>query len=167
MNDKNEEIEIIYKSNGYGGIKLFGSNFVVNNKYKCKIIYNNYESELKEYLDCIKGEIKIKLKGINNITNMSYMFSGCNSLSSLSDISKVNTSKITNMTSMFRECKTLSSLPDISKMNTSNVIDMSWIFYECNSLSSLSDISKWITSNVTNMSYIFSWCNSLSSLPDI
>ena len=52
---------------------------------------------------------------------------------------------------MFLECNSLISLPDISKWNTSNVNDMSEIFRECNSLISLPDISKWNTSNVNDM----------------
>ena len=90
---------------------------------------------LKEYInikDNKKEKIEIKLKGINNITNMSCLFHKCNSLSSLTDISKWNTSNVTNMICMFNGCKLLSSLPDISKWNTSNVTDMRWMFDGCN-----------------------------------
>ena len=93
--------------------------------------------EITEYFDDIdnsynnKEEIKIKLKGVNNITNMSYMFYRCNSLSSLPDILKWNTSKVTNMRSMFDNCHSLPSLPDISKWNTSKVTNMSYMFSNC------------------------------------
>ena len=40
---------------------------------------------------------------------------------------------------MFYKCNSLISLPDISKWNTTNVNDMSWMFYGCNSLISLPD----------------------------
>ena len=43
---------------------------------------------------------------------------------------------------MFSNCKSLSSLPDISELDTSKVIDMSYMFYNCASLSSLPDICK-------------------------
>ena len=43
-----------------------------------------------------------------------------------------NTSNVTNMRSMFNGCESLSSLPDISKWNTSNVTDMSCMFDGCN-----------------------------------
>ena len=175
MNDKNMEILIKYKpkKDNEEKVRIFGKNFVNNNIHKCKIIYKEEEYELKEYLKDIdifydnKEEFEIKLKGINNITNMSFMFYECNSLSSLPDISKWNTSNVNNMSYMFSECKSLSSLPDISKWNTSNVNDMSFMFSECNSLSSLPDISKWDTSNVNSMWFMFSECKSLSSLPDI
>ncbi len=82
---------------------------------------DNKEYELIEEYD-IKNLnekiLEIKLFGINNITNMSCMFSCCKSLLLLPDISKWNTSKVTDISSLFSCCK-LSSLPDISKWNTS------------------------------------------------
>ena len=55
------------------------------------------------------------------------------------------------MERMFYNCESLKSLPDISKWNTSNVTNMEDMFYYCGSLESLPDISKWNTSNVTNI----------------
>ena len=54
--------------------------------------------------------LEIKLKRIKNITDMSYMFHGYDSLSSLLDISKWNTNKVTDMSFMFHDCYSLSSL---------------------------------------------------------
>ena len=44
---------------------------------------------------------------------------------------------------MFSDCNSLKSLPDISKWNTTNVIDMRIMFSGCRSLKSFPDISKW------------------------
>ena len=38
------------------------------------------------------------------------------------------------MNLMFSRCNSLRSLPDISKWNTSNVTDMKYMFNRCNSL---------------------------------
>ena len=46
-----------------------------------------------------------------NVTNMSYMFSGCSSLSSLPDISKWNTNNVIEMSSMFSGCKESLNIP--------------------------------------------------------
>ena len=112
-----DEIKIKYKVNEKE-IKLFGKDFVKNNKNNCKIEIEGKEYELKEKISSSiiskKIDILIKLKGILNITNMSYMFYGCSSLSSLPDISKWNTSNVTHMSFMFDGCSSLSSLPDIS-----------------------------------------------------
>ena len=150
---------------------MFGSNFVDNNnKQKCKIIYNNIEYELQEYLNDIdkkniNDKIIIKLKGIKNITDMSYMFSGCYSLLSLPDISKWDISNIIKMTYMFDNCELLSSMPDISEWNTSNVTKMKGMFNNCKSLSSLPDISKWNISNVIDMTDMFNGCKSSLNIP--
>ena len=161
--------KIIYFKKDYGKVRIFGKNFVKRNKDKCKIIYNNKEYELTEYFNDIdedfNSEIKIKLKGINNISNMSCMFYECKSLSSLPDISKWNTSNVTYMSRMFDGCNSLSSLPDISKWNTSNVTKMSLMFDGCSSLSSLPNISKWNTSHVEDMLGMFSGCKKELVIP--
>jgi len=173
------EINIIYKTNNTKDIndkkeiRIFGENFVKNNRNKTKIVIENKEYDLMEYFnisDYIKNKIsqlQIKLEDINNIRNMSYMFSNCTSLISLPDISEMNTNNITDMSYMFRNCSSLSSLSNISKWNTKNVTNMSGMFCDCSSLSSLPDISKWDVNNVNDMSYMFSKCSSLRSLPDI
>ena len=61
------------------------------------------------------------------------------------------------MSSMLYECNSLISLPDISKWNTSNVNGMSKMFSGFNSLISLPNISKWNTSNLKK-EYIFYEC---------
>ena len=73
-------------------IRIFGKYFVEQNKKKYKIIYNNKKYKLKEYFDEIDKyynpkikEMKIKLIGINRITNMKEMFYGCVHLTSLSE----------------------------------------------------------------------------------
>ena len=164
-----DEINITYKKNdGENNIRLFGSDFVKGNKKNCKLIIEDKEEDLKEEINLLdKDSITIKLKGITNITNVSYMFYKCSSLTSLPDISKWNTSNIIDMSFMFYKCSSLLSLPDISKWNTSNVTNMNHMFSQCSSLTSLPNISKWNISNVTDMSYMFSDCSSLMSLPDI
>ena len=177
MENQDEEyiITITYKirEEDKNKINIFHSNFVENNKDKCKIIYKEKEYELKNEFkindkdDMKKDFFLIKLKGLNNITDASYMFYGCKTLISLSNITNWDTSNINNFGKMFFNCNSLISLPDISNWNTSNVTNMSGIFYRCNSLTSLPDISKWDISNVTSLYAIFYGCNSLISLPDI
>ena len=62
-----------------------------------------------------KDILEIRLKGIQKVTDISNIFSLCESLISVPDISKWNTSCITNMSSMFKGCKSLKNLPDLSK----------------------------------------------------
>ena len=172
INYKNE-VTVIYKINkNENEIRLFGQKFIENNKCKCYIIINNKNKELIEFYKLSEKEkkieniiIKVIFKDI--ITNMSYMFSNCSNLSSLPDISKLNTNNVTDMSYMFSDCSNLLSLPDISKWNTDNVTYMKNMFSDCSNLSSLPDISKWNTSNVTNLRSMYYNCSSLLSLPDI
>ena len=84
------------------------------NKNNLKLIIEEKEQDLISNYKLInnnKDILKIKLKGITNVTNMSYMFSHCNSLSSLPDISKWNTSNVNDMSLMFYGCKDSLNIP--------------------------------------------------------
>ena len=124
------QIDIIYKINkDENNLKIFGSKFVENNK-NYLIMLNNKINKIKEnhiIKDKKRNNLKILLFTEKDIKDMSFMFSICEQLSSLPDISKWNTNNVTNMSFMFNECKQLLSLPDISKWNTNNVINMSYI----------------------------------------
>ena len=140
--------------------------FVEKNKNYCKIIYDEKTYDLNENfnIDNIehnKDILKLKLKGISKITDMSNMFGICISLLEVPDIDKINAINIKNMKSLFDVCNSLISLPDISYWNTLNVDDMSDLFNNCISIKSLPDISKWNTEKVIDMSYMFSNCLSL------
>ena len=153
--------------------KIFGEAFVKNNKNICKIIFNNKEYELCSYLNDLvenveqQNSLEIKLKGINKITDMSYMFCGCISLSYLPDIDNMKTNNVTNMKGLFSGCRFLSYLPDIGKWNIKNVNDLSFLFYDCFKLTNFPNIDNWNTSHVINMSNMFDNCKYLNSLPDI
>ena len=169
--EKNNFISIKYKLNQKNDLFfVFGYAFVEKNKNNCKILYDEEIIDLSEKINIKENEenfLELKLIGINNITDASFMFAQCCNLIELPDITKWDTKNVVNMCNMFQECSSLSSLPDISKWNMSNVKDMKYMFYGCLSLFYLPDISKWDTSNVTNMSYMFDQCESLSVLPDI
>lgn len=96
-----------------------------------------------------------------NVTNMSFMFSGCSALSSL-DVSNFNTAKVTSMWGMFTQCTRLTSL-DLSNFNTANVTDMSYMFSQCANLTSL-DLSNFNTAKVTSMTYMFYNCSNLTNI---
>ena len=153
-------------------IRIFGDDFVKNNKSILKIIIDGNEFELCATFNVNISQLKdnqfeIKLIGIKNVTNMNHMFCECESLSNLSDFSKWNTQNVIDMSFMFSGCKSLSCLPDISNWNTKNVKNISFMFDNCKSLSSLPDISKWNMQNVTKLTGLFSNCEKLSVLPDI
>ena len=113
------------------------------------------------YLSKLETITGLEYLNTANVTDMSYMFYSCSSLTSL-DVTHFDTANVTNMSSMFWGCSSLTSL-DVTHFNTEKVTDMNSMFSSCSSLTSL-DVTKFNTANVTNMSYMFSSCSSLTSL---
>ena len=97
----------------------------------------------------------------DKVTNMSYMFSGCSSLTSL-DVTHFNTENVKYMNNMFYSCSSLTSL-DVTHFNTAKVGNMNGMFSSCSKLTSL-DVTHFNTANVTNMNGMFSSCSKLTSL---
>ena len=95
------------------------------------------------------------------VTNMSYMFFNCSSLTSL-DVTHFNTAKVTNMNRLFAYCSSLTSL-DVTHFNTAKVTNMNSMFECCSSLTSL-DVTYFNTANVTGMNYMFYSCSALTTI---
>ena len=104
-------------------LRILGKGFVEKNKDRCQILYENMKYELKEYIEDFannydnKGLILIYLFANNQISDMSYMFSGCVFLKSI-EFLDLDTSQITDMSYMLYNCSSLTSLSDISEWNT-------------------------------------------------
>ena len=96
------------------------------------------------------------------ITDMSYMFSWCDSLTNL-DLSNFDTDDVRDMNNMCRSCDNLQSVEFGNKFNTNSVEDMSYMFSGCKCLTYL-NLSNFNTNSVTNMSRMFSGCSSLTEL---
>lgn len=69
----------------------------------------------------------------SNVRNMSYMFEGCDSLTSL-DLSSFDTSKVTNMLAMFNSCTELKTIYVSENFVISNLLECNFMFYRCTSL---------------------------------
>ena len=170
--DNINEIRIIYEFNEYSQkIRIFGDKFVENNKNICKLLINGKIEKLKTYINREeinhKNIFEIKLRGLNNVTYMSHIFSDCSSLKELPDISKWKLTNVTNMSCMLSKCSSLKELTDISKWNTNNIKDMKGIFNQCTSLKGLPNIVKWTPKNNVKVDMIFEGCSSLIFIPDI
>ena len=139
-------------------IKIFGNNFVINNKDKCKLMFEDSQYILMPYFEVNilknKKVLELKLEIIDEILDLSYMFYECSSLLSIDEnFSKIST-KITKLNSIFNGCSSLKSLPDISNWDLNNAIDLSYLFKGCSSLNILPDISNWNTINAKTINLI-------------
>ena len=113
------------------------------------------------YLSKLETITGLEYLNTANVTDMSYMFYSCSSLTSL-DVTHFNTAKVKNMSCMFSSCSSLTSL-DVTHFNTAKVKNMCKMFSSCSSLTSL-DVRNFNTANVTDMSYMFTNCTALLSL---
>ena len=100
----------------------------------------------------------VKKLDVSNVTNMSYMFNACNVQDC--DFSDFDTSKVKYMDHMFRYCK--ATTLDLRGFDTLNVTDMSGMF-QYSDLTSI-NLSSFNTSNVTTTYQMFEYCEKLTSL---
>ncbi len=127
----------------------------------------NANADCKNMFSCMWRRIKLTSIDFgdnfntSNVTDMSRMFYGCSSLTSL-DLSNFNTFFVRNMNVMFDSCISLTSL-NLSNFNTTNVKYMSGMFCYCSSLTNL-NLYNFNTSNVVSMDAMFDSCISLTSL---
>ena len=170
-NEPNDEITIIYQKAKDSDTKLniFGKTFVDKNKDKCKILVNDIEQELVENIDIPNNnEFYIKLRGINSITDASYMFKDCVGLIALPDFGKWDITNINNMEGLFWNCWNLTHISNnIFQWNTINLRNIHGMFFGCVNMIYLPNISKWNTNNLESMTELFHYCESLRKVPDI
>ena len=113
------------------------------------------------------------------VTNMSFTFSGCSSVTVVPEIpntvtnmerafanSNITTapaipSSVVKLSYAFNSCTSLLSTPDMS--NAIGVIKMDYAFQGCTALSTISSLPP----NVTDISYAFSGCSALVIAPEI
>lgn len=100
----------------------------------------------------------IPLLNTSNATSMYNMFYGCDNLQT---IPLLDTSKVTNINSMFVDCTNLQTIP---QLNTSQVTDMQYMFYRCTNLTTIPQLN---TSQVTDMNHMFYGCNNLQTIPEL
>ena len=81
-------------------------------------------------------------------------------LQSIEGMNYLNTSEVTNMAWMFSYCENLTSL-DLSSFNTSKVTKMKDMFYNCSNLRTIYVGNGWSTAAVTSSAMMFTNCTSL------
>ena len=101
-----------------------------------------------------------------DVTDMSYMFYGCTSLSNANDIYMFNTTNVTNMSHMFEECTTMTGYNiNLSTWNTHNLKDTGMVamFKGCSALATL-NLSSFTTKRITDMTDLFNGCVAMTYL---
>ena len=165
------EIEIykmIYNlKNKVNKMKILGEYFIINNKNKGKLIINNKKIPLKSEISINNiNQNKIKMVLNKNAYNKSYIFKNCESLESISQISKNNNIE-NNQNEEININKEYQNFENektkiLDNINTFNTLDNYSSFYgdtEIN-LSIISEIAKNKKKNIDSNSITF-WNNEL------
>ena len=97
----------------------------------------------------------IPLFDTSSATNLSGMLSGC----TLTTIPLFDTSSATNLSEMFKNCDSLTTVPLLDTSSATNLSDM---FAGCIALTTVPVLN---TSSATNMSNMFNGCDSLTTVP--
>ncbi len=96
------------------------------------------------------------------LTSTAYWFNGCLNLEAISAWENLHTQNVTNMSGMFGGCNSLGYV-DLHGFDTRNVTDMSGMFQGCNFLDEL-DLRSFNTAKVTNMEAMFLGCLELQTI---
>lgn len=89
-------------------------------------------------------------------------FYGCNNLTEIRGLERLDTSKVTDMSQMFARCTALTTL-DLTALDTSGVTNTRQMFNNCAALETL-DLTGWNTANVTDMADMFNGCTALKTV---
>ena len=139
--------------------------FENDGKYNFQIVINANMTNMEGFFEKCSNIIFLDFSNFNtsNVTNMSFMFNGCNKLKEIKGINKFITNKVLKMNCMFQQCYELEYL-DLTSFNTINVNNMECMFNKCFKLKEIKGINKFNTSEVKNMNLISHDCKELESL---
>ena len=104
----------------------------------------------------------VNFQNIIQPISTAYWFDNCSLLTTINNLSRLDTSNCTNFAHMFDGCLILDGI-NMASHNTSKVTDMSYMFNDCAELLTCA-LTNFNTAAVTNMAYMFSGCMNLTSL---
>ena len=145
--------------------RIFGEEFVENNKNNILLVINGKQSKLIEEYNLKEGvKTNVQIIIINKLTNLEEMFSGCCSLENLEELKYLNTKEVTNFSRMFSFCSLLSDIKPLQNWDVSNGYNFDYMFHICTSLSDINPLQNWNVSNVNSFTGMFHSCPSLSDI---
>jgi len=148
--------KIYFLDNEYKEEEMYYSlhdNLMELNELNTELYINGKKENYKKYfIPDNNNTYNIKIKFSINLTDCSYMFTGCENITDIDFIS-FNTQYIKNMKYMFYGCKKLKNV-NLLCFNTKNIIDMSHMFELCENLKYL-DLSSFIIKDKINNNYMF------------
>jgi surface protein len=115
-------------------------------------------SDLFEILRNIKS-IDTSMLDTSAVTDMSYMFAGCSSLSNVDGLANWDVSETTDMRWLFDHCTHLVNIDGLANWDVSNVTETEEMFCCCDKITDFSALAKWNVGWVSNMRGMFEMCS--------
>ena len=160
------EINLKYLTEEEGNQRIFGCSFSENNKNNISLIINGKKSTFVEEYYFKKGENNVTICIKNKLTNLSEMFSYCETLYNIDELKYLNTRDITDFSSMFEGCK-ISSFKALKNWNTSKSQNFRRMFSEGELITNLFFLKNWDVSKCKNFSSMFSNCKNLTNIKSL
>ena len=178
--ESKEEIELEKNNEGYSftaiyqsklgeKIKLFNPISVNMNENEYQVYLSTGNSTLRtlEEIESNYGEINSTRNGLLKIivnftkalSNLDFMFEGCEDLIS-ANLSQINSPSLQSSIYTFTNCKNLKQV-DLSSIDTSKVTTMDFLFSGCNNLVEIKGLEKLNTSSVKKTAGMFLECEKL------
>ena len=165
LNNKyKNSINVKYLAKSKGNYNIFGREFVENNKDNINLIINGKNNSLVDNYELKDGENIITIIIKNKLTNLSYMFSWCNSLTDIKELQYLNVEHSQDYSYMFCGCSSLNNLNPLENWNVSNGTNFTSMFCNCSNLLDIKPLQKWNVSNGIYFQYMFYGCSLLANL---
>ena len=164
--DENK-INLIYFAKIKGNFKIFGEEFVLNNKGNLDLIINGKENNLVSNYKLKRGENNITMIIKNRLNNVSHIFSGCDTLKDIKQLKHLDISNIRDFSSMFWGCLSLSDITSLEDWDVSNITNFSHMFGGCSLLKDITPLQNWDVSNGINFENMFWGCSLLTDITPI
>ena len=168
-NNEGYSFNAIYRSRIGEKIKLFNPISINMNESEYKVFLSNGNSTLRNFeeIESNYGEInstkngfiKIIVNFTKALSNLDFMFEGCEDLISV-NLSQINSPSLQSSIYTFTNCKNLKQA-DLSLIDTSKVTSMDFLFSGCNNLVKIIGLEKLNTSSVKKTAGMFFECEKL------
>jgi len=126
--------------------------YEISEKSKLRNIEEN-ENNNGSLISTKNGLTQIKVNFTNPLTNMDFMFEGCEDLINV-NLSEINSPSIDSMIYTFTDCENLQQV-DFTSLDTSNVTSMDFLFTGCENLIEITNFENLNASSVKKQQECF------------
>ena len=179
LNNKYFDVNVSYDVN-YADYYLEGEN-----KRPCSVEVYSCGNSFKNVIAFVCQNLK------GTVENIDYMFTACESLTTIAGLDTWDTSNLKSMNHTFAGCESLENIPYLENLNVNNLQDISYLFgryylsvrdfidyndsyvldgvhndcktsFECNNIKNVAmKLDKWDTTNIVLKEGVFSGCDDI------